>query len=420
MGELKVDGTCRVVADGRTYEVFGALGFETVTPVPRKRTRGKLLAIASDILNPSADRVQPTCDVAGTCGGCSLMHVSGRAQLKLKEDWLRRELAHEQVEMLQPLEGPVRAYRAKARLGVRYVAAKERVLVGFREKLSGFVTDTVRCDVLAPPLGDLVTPLAEMIGKLGNPRCIPQVEVTALEGQAVLVFRHLEPFDAADEERLLAFAKTWGVHVYLQPAGPDTMSMLKGQPEVKLSYQLPRFGVTLNVSPGDFVQVNTGLNREMVGLAIDLLDCAPDDRVADLFCGIGNFGLAAATVVQRVAGFDSTASAIGRANDNAQMNGIGNARFEVRDLMAEDLSTTLVLDANKVILDPPRSGALAVSKLLVSSNVERVVYVSCNPVTLARDVNTLIAGGFELVKAGIMDMFPHTTHVESIALLTRR
>lgn len=445
VGDLGADGTCSARVDGREFVVFGALPGERVDIQPRRKNRGRVHGIATAVTRHSADRVEPTCAVASQCGGCSLMHMRIERQHSLKQDWLRAELADVQPEVwLPPLTGPTRAYRAKARLGVRFVEKRGEVLVGFREKLSGFVTDTTRCDVLASPAGELIGPLRTLISALAEPRSVPQIEVTALEGHLVLVFRHLVALSASDLTLLAEFAARHDADIWLQPGGPDTVSPLPGSEPRQLSYTLPGSGLTgsdltgsdltgsrltgsrltgsdltMNVAPGDFVQVNTGLNRAMVAQVIELLEPGLSDSVLDLFCGVGNFGLAVARRAGSVLGCDVTPGGIERANANARSNGVSNASFEVRDLMADDLQETWQIAAGKVILDPPRSGAKSVVPLLVRSKVERVVYVSCNPVTLARDVRELVAGGFRLTRAGIMDMFPHTAHVESVAVLER-
>ncbi|MBS04484.1 MAG: 23S rRNA (uracil(1939)-C(5))-methyltransferase [Gammaproteobacteria bacterium] len=414
------DGSCSAEVDGRAFVVLGTLPGERVDIQPRRRSRGKVMGIAVNVTEAADDRVEPTCEVAGVCGGCSLMHMRHEAQLELKSGWLREELGDVQPDhWLPPLTGPVRAYRAKARLGARYVEKRGEVLVGFREKFSGFVTDTRRCDVLAAPVGELVGPLRDLLGALDNPRCIPQIEVAALGDRAALVVRHLEALGDPDLERLESFAVQHALDVYLQAGGPDTVRPLPEHEFRTLTYALPEFDVSIEVTPGDFVQVNTALNRSMVSQVMALLDPGPADSVADLFCGVGNFGLAAARRAGSVIGSDLVASGIDRARANAVRNALSNVQFEVRDLMADGLHESWQISANKVILDPPRSGAAAVVPALVSSKVERVVYVSCNPVTLARDTAKLVAGGFRLVSAGIMDMFPHTTHVESVALLER-
>ena len=420
VGDLGVDGTCRASVEGREFVVFGALPGEQVDIQPRRKNRGRVHGIATAVTHHSADRVEPPCAVANQCGGCSLMHMRNERQLELKETWLRSELADVQPEAwLPPLTGPTRAYRAKARLGVRFVEKRGEVLVGFREKLSGFVTDTTRCDVLAAPAGELIGPLRDLIGALSEPRSVPQIEVTALGGHLVLVIRHMEALSDADHTLVAAFADTHDADVWLQPGGPATVAPMPGREPRQLSYVLPEADLTVNVAPGDFVQVNTGLNRAMVTLVTELLEPGPTDNVLDLFCGVGNFGLALARRAGSVLGCDVTPGGIERANANARSNGLSNASFEVRDLMADDLHETWQIAASKVILDPPRSGAKSVVPLVVRSEVERVVYVSCNPVTLARDTKALVEGGFRLTRAGIMDMFPHTTHVESVALLER-
>ena len=323
-------------------------------------------------------------------------------------------------EWLDPLSENVFNYRSKARLGVKFVDKKDRVLVGFREKMKPYIADIDTCQVLREPVATLMGPLAELIGKLSNPRSLPQIEVAIGDADTALIFRHLEPLNECELELFRVFGRQRGVEVYLQPGNLDSVYQLFPENgNERLYYRLPDYDLTFSFHPMDFTQVNPEVNRKMVRLALSLLETSDADHVLDAFCGIGNFSLAIARAVKTVMGFEGTKSSVERARENALRNNIGNVQFEVVDLFSEQNQLPGIDVFNKVLLDPPRSGALELSKKLASSHVERVVYISCNPKTLARDASLLIESGYKLRKLGIIDMFPHTTHVESIALFTR-
>lgn len=415
------DNGCGYTEDNK-LAVYGSLPGETVLASPITFKRKVLYCRASEIENPSTDRRQPMCSVAGSCGGCSFQHLSHSRQIENKAAILAQALLPlEPSQWLSPLLDTTSHYRSKARLGVRYVPKKERVLVGFREKMKPYITDTNDCPIMVDPIASLNQPLAEMISGLSQPDKIPQIEVSCGDDAAALIFRHLEPFEAADLVRLGAFGRQFGVNIFLQPAGVDSVHLLNagaGQPE--LTYALPDHDLSYQFSPTDFTQVNLGMNRLMVNQALDLLALDSDDRVLDAFCGIGNFSLAIARQAALVSGVEQSAGSIERARSNATLNGIDNVEFSVADLHAEEPEINDLQRFNKVLLDPPRSGAENLVKRLAGAGVERIVYVSCNPDTLARDVKILIEQGYLLSSAGIIDMFPHTTHVESVALLVRQ
>lgn len=407
-------------ADGR-HGVFGSLPGETVMSRPITRRRKRLFSRAEVIDIPAENRVEPRCSAAGYCGGCSLQHMSCESQLNFKQERLRREFALTMPEeWLTPLSENVFNYRSKARLGVKFVDKKDRVLVGFREKMKPYIADIDTCHVLREPVATLMGPLAELIGKLNNPRTVPQIEVAIGDTETALIFRHLEPLVECELESFRLFGRQRGVQVYLQPGNLDSVYQL--YPEngnERLHYCLPEYDLSFSFHPLDFTQVNPEVNRKMVRLALALLETSTADRVLDAFCGIGNFSLAIALSVKTVLGLESLPSSVERAKENALRNNICNVQFEIADLFADQIHLPGFDKFNKVLVDPPRSGALELCKKLASSRVERVVYVSCNPKTLARDASLLVEKGFRLRKLGIIDMFPHTTHVESIALFTR-
>ena len=415
-------GLCRV--EGKTVFVDGALPGETVlfryTATRARFDEGTVV----EVTRPSPDRVEPRCPHFGVCGGCRLQHLSPAAQVELKQqsllDALRRIGEVQPAELFPPLLNPSPwGYRRKARLGVKYVAKKRRVLVGFRERGSSFVADLEVCRVLHPRVGELLPALGELIGGLSIRSRLPQVEVAMDDERLVLVFRILEPAVEADLRRLRAFGERHGLHVYLQPQGPETVAPLS-EP-VDLFYELPELGLRLDFLPGDFTQVNTGINRQMVSRALELLAPGGEEGVLDLFCGIGNFTLALARRAGQVTGVEGDAGLVQRARANARRNRLDNVELHVADLYGPlDNQPWLRQHFDKVLLDPPRSGAREVLEHLPRMGAARVVYVSCHPGTLARDAGELVhRHGYRLSGAGVMDMFPHTAHVESIAVFDR-
>jgi 23S rRNA (uracil1939-C5)-methyltransferase len=415
-------GVARV--DGKTVFVDGALAGERVR-LRYTRSRGSFdEGRVVEVLEASPDRVPARCPHFGVCGGCSLQHMGPEAQIRMKEavlaDVLRRIGRVAPEHWLPPLAAARWGYRCKARLGVRHVEKKGRTLVGFRERGSSFVADLSRCEVLHPDVGERIAALAELLEGLSLRDRIPQIEVAKGDGPGVLVFRVLEPPSDADLARLLAFAERYGLRIYLQAGGPESIRPLPGQ-ALDLHYRLPAFGVKIHFGPTDFTQVNPGLNRAMVDRAVALLDPQPGDRVLDLFCGLGNFSLPLARRAGQVVGVEGNTGLVERAGRNAERNGIRNARFYAADLYGE-LGPAAWLDEHfdKALLDPPRSGALQVLDRLPAMGVRRLVYVSCFPATLARDADRLVSGlGYRLVSAGVMDMFPHTAHLETMALFER-
>ena len=417
-------GVARV--DGKAVFIDGALPGERVRLRVTKRRKSYDLGRAEEILERSPERVEPRCRYFGVCGGCSMQHLRAESQLPAKERVLRDNLQRigkvEPETWLAPLTGPHWGYRRKARLGVRVVEKKGGVIVGFRERNSSFITPLTSCEVLDPRVSALLPALRELIAGLSSPDRIPQIEVAVGDEAVALVFRHLVPLTDADDGRLAEFARAHGVQVLLQPGRPDALvAVWPAQPE-PLHYALPEFDVALEFAPADFVQVNAELNRAMVRQALALLDPQPGDRVLDLFCGLGNFTLPLARRSGRVLGIEADAALVSKARHNAERNGITNAEFRQADLYGADAPDPWGEQAyEKWLLDPPRTGAIEVVKRLpVSGGPRRIVYVSCNPATLARDSELLVhAKGYRLRAAGVMDMFPQTSHVEAMALFER-
>lgn len=418
---LSHDGRGVAHLDGKAVFIDGALPGEVVSFEYRASRRrfdeGRVTAVAQ----ASPDRVQPGCPHFGLCGGCSLQHMEPAAQIRAKQQTLLDNLKHigkvVPQDVLPALTGPVWGYRTKGRLGVKDVIKKGRVLVGFREKYSPYVADLAACEVLHPSIGKRIEELAQLIGQLEGRARIPQIEVAVAGSITALVFRHLDPLSQGDLGRLKQYAMERQLHVYLQPAGPDSVQPLWPEQSV-LSYQLPAESIEIRFEPTDFTQINTTINEQMVARVLDLLALDRNDTVLDLFCGLGNFTLPMARHAGAVIGVEGDAGLVGRARDNAALNGLENTTFHSANLADKNVAAAWADTAcNKVLLDPPRSGAAEVLDVLAKMRPQRIVYVSCHPGSLARDAGTLVhEKGYRLLSAGVMDMFPHTAHVESIAL----
>ncbi len=422
---LNHDGRGVTHIEGKAVFVHGALPGEAVRFTYTRKSRRFDEGQVVEVVSASPERVEPACPHFGVCGGCSLQHQEARAQLRHKEQVLIDAL--ERIGKVQPAERlPPLAledhwgYRRKARIGVKYVARKGKVLVGFRERGSSFIADLEGCRVLHPKVGELITPLSELIGGLSIRDRVPQIEMAMGDECCVLIFRLLEPPSEDDLGRLSGFGERHDIHVYLQEGGPDTVRPLSGA-AADLTYALPEFGVEFHFLPTDFTQVNSGINRLMVQRAVEMLAPEPSDRVLELFCGLGNFTLPLAQCAAEVVAVEGDAGLIARARENARRNGIENATFHVANLF-EPLTHQpwLRQTFDKALLDPPRTGAIEVLEHLPRLGVRQILYVSCYPGTLARDAGELVnRHGYRLRAAGVMDMFPHTAHVESIALFER-
>ncbi|PCJ24560.1 MAG: 23S rRNA (uracil(1939)-C(5))-methyltransferase RlmD [SAR86 cluster bacterium] len=420
--------------DGKVAFVDGALEKENVT-ASYVRSRGKFdeLKVIS-IQNPSELRVTPPCKFAGLCGGCSLQHMESVAQIDLKQSVLLEQLKHAaninitDIELLPKLQDLQVNYRRKARLAVRMVNKKGGALVGFREKYSSFITDMDSCEVLVAEVAQLIAPLRLLITGMHGNHSIPQIEVAVGERAAqeqgkdsnlrvALVIRHLLPLIALDLDMLGSFAEQHDIDLYLQPSGIDSVHKIFPRDSVeRLQYFLPEFGLTLNFHPMDFTQINAGINRKIVSKALSLLELNKDDIVLDLFCGLGNFTLATATRCKQVVGIEGSDEMVRRGAENAELNNIENAEFFAADLTQPFTDKAWAkLEYSKILLDPPRSGAIEIIQQVAQLGAKKIVYISCNPSTLARDTAELIKAGYKLKSAGVMDMFPHTTHVESMA-----
>ena len=420
------DGRGIASGEGKKVFVAGALPGEKVRFVRRKRRRNFDEAELLEVLEASPERVLARCAVYGRCGGCSLQHMSIDAQRDIKaqslKDNLERIARLTPDEWLAPLTGDEWHYRRRARLAVKDVAAKGRTLVGFRERHAPFVADMRRCEVLQQPVDALIEPLSEMVGALSIRGRVPQIEVAVADNAVALVLRILDPLGDGDERVLREFAGRHDVWIYLQPGGLDSIFRLVPEGAGELSYGLPEFEISMAFEPADFVQINAGINERMVSLALELLEVESSHRVLDLFSGIGNFSLPLARRAGSVLGIEGEASLVARARDNARRNGVDNAEFLSTDLAAVDGSESWLEDScDRLLLDPARSGAEAVVRRMPVLGPERIVYVSCHPGTLARDAGILVhEAGYRLLAAGIVDMFPHTAHVESVAVFSKQ
>jgi len=406
--------------EGKVLFVEGALPREQVSAqVVNKKSKYEFLK-ATSIINESSGRRTPRCPHFGVCGGCMTQHADARTQMAAKQRALEENLArigkvHPET-MLPIVYGEEWGYRRRARWSVRHVPSKGGALVGFRERRSTHVADTRECHVLPPHISALILPLRELVGRLSTPDRIPQIEIAVGDNAAILVFRHLLPLSDQDFSLLRKFSESHGIHIWLQPGGPDSAKAFHPAMS-ELYYDLPEFAVRIAFGPTDFTQVNHAVNRILVSRAVRLLDPQPGERVGDLFCGLGNFSLPLARMGAQVIGLEGSRPLIELARRNAAANGLV-AQFEVLDLFKQDLGAFGRFD--KLLIDPPREGAIELVKSLVADWPRRIVYVSCDTATLSRDAGVLVhTKGFRLAAAGVVNMFPHTAHVESVALLER-
>ena len=422
---LSHDGRGVARIEGKVFFIEDALPGELVRFRKGRRKRSYETGRTVEVLRPSPDRVEPPCGYFGTCGGCSLQHYAHKAQIVSKQEQLRANLQKfsraQPEEWLDSLSGAPGNYRRKARLGIRLVPKKGGILIGFRERGKSYITSLQQCHVLDSTISNLLPDLHDLVGALSCPDRIPQIEVAAGDDVVSLVFRHLVELTGQDIEDLIRFTAEHGVQVYLQPEGLDSIRPLSPVSPVPLHYSLPDHDVRIEFEPTDFVQVNAGLNNMLVELTVHCLDPQGSESILDLFCGLGNFTLPIARRASTVLGVEGDRSLVDRARNNADRNELHNVRFSVADLYAEAPAGAWSQSKyDKVLLDPPRTGAAEVVKSLDILAPSRVVYISCNPATLARDAEYMIHNqGFTLSKAGIIDMFPHTNHVESIAVFDR-
>lgn len=423
---LDNDGRGVAHVDGKVVFVEGALAGELVEYSSYRRKPSYELAQTTAILTPSSQRVAPKCPHFGVCGGCSMQHLGPAAQTAAKQRVLEDALWHlarlRPDVLYPPIQGEHWGYRHRARLSVRLVPRKGGVLVGFHERRSSYVAVMDSCAVLPKKVSALLPAMRDLVESLSIPDRLPQIEVAVGDDQVVLVLRILEPLTSADELALRSFADRHGVVLYLQTGGPDTAALFHPMDAAPLAYSLPDFGVQLAFRPTEFTQVNHGVNRMLVRRAMRLLDPQPGERIADMFCGLGNFTLPIAASGATVVGVEGSKALVDRARQNAERNGLeGRCEFGVANLFETTPEALAALGRfDKMLIDPPREGAAELVKSLPGESSERIVYVSCNPATLARDAAILVhERGYKMRGAGIACMFPNTSHVESIALFER-
>ena len=422
---LTLDGLGVARIDGKAVFIEGALPGEVVefryTSYKQKHDEGRV----ENVLQASPERVEPKCAHFGVCGACSWQHIDLDAQIQHKQAAMLNNLKHigkvEPESVFTPLRADGWAYRRKARLGVRWVRQKGKALVGFREKDGRFLADLSRCEILHESVGAHLTDLQDLVSSLEARETIPQIEIAVGDNATALVVRHMNPLSESDQAKLLAFAQAGNYQLYLQPKGPDTLHCIyPSQPE--LHYAHPQFNTKVGFTPLDFFQVNQALNQKMVARALELLEPQAEETVLDLFCGLGNFTLPLARSAKQVIGVEGDYAMVERAKAAAVANDIHNTDYYACNLMADDVGREpwLKRQYDKILLDPPRAGAKEVIPHLAKLKAKRIVYVSCDPATLARDAGELVnTYGYRLLGAGVMDMFPHTSHVESIAVFVR-
>ncbi|MGC3980775.1 MAG: 23S rRNA (uracil(1939)-C(5))-methyltransferase RlmD [Steroidobacteraceae bacterium] len=411
--------------DGRAVFIDGALPGETVEVQLLQKRKGVQEAKLLQVIKPSADRVDPKCQHYAMCGGCAEQHLSSERQLALKQGQLLDNMARiakvDVPVILPPLQADVWNYRRRARLGARWVPQKGRTLVGFRERNSNKLANINRCEILREPLSSLIEPLSLLIGGMSVRDKVPQVEAAVADNITALVIRILQDLTEADLQALHTFRQQHGVQIYLQREGYDSITPLHPESVQALSYGLPQFKLEFEFLPNDFIQVNGALNQQMVTLALQLLEVNDQDEVLDLFCGLGNFSLPLARHAKQVLGIEGEASLVERARQNARRNGLTNVEFMTANLFEEHKDSPFAKRKfNKVLLDPPRAGAREILPVIAKCGAQRIVYISCHPGSLARDTGILVHElGYTLKSAGVLDMFPHTAHVESVAVFER-
>ena len=424
INDLSHDGRGVARRDGKAVFVAGALSGERVRANIIDRHRQYDEATTLEVMQGSPDRVAPACAHFGVCGGCVLQHLDPVAQIAAKQKTLLDNLGRignvQPLSVLPPLSGNPWGYRRRGRLSVRHVEKKGRTLVGFRETNGKYVADIERCHVLDPKVGERIQSIGALVSSMDARASLPQIEIAVADDNIAFVFRHLEALSEGDRQKLIAFGKHEQVSILLQPGNNDSVHALWPE-QIDLSFRLPAYDVTLDFRPLDFIQVNAAMNERMLERALGLLDIQPDDDVLDLFCGLGNFTLPIARSARSVVGVEGEHGLVERARHNAARNGIGNAEFFVADLSVDQRHAEWATRRySKMLIDPARAGADKLIEWLPSKHLKRIVYVSCHPGSLARDAGLLVRDHrYKLVSAGVMDMFPHTAHVESIAVFER-
>ena len=415
--------------DGKVVFVDYALPGERVKFVPVMNRKSYLFGSTIEVLEPSEHRIEPKCAVFGECGGCVLQHLDEKIQIQYKQQHLLenfKKIGNVQAqELLPPMTGPHWGYRRRARLGAKFVPKKGGMIVGFRERNTSYIQPTDKCEVLYPEVSEMFPDLRETLEKTSCNDKIPQVEISVADNAIVMIVRHLEAFIQSDLDLLTEFAKRNKVQMFLQPGNLKSVHPLYPEKPDTLFYEFKEFDIRIEFLPTDFIQVNGGINDQLVSKAIELLDIQPDDKVLDLFCGVGNFTLPLARKSNYVIGVEGDQALVNRAIHNKQLNKLDNVDFHFGDLFKEDMTSSshgdwLEQKFDKILLDPPRSGAAEMIKRVPEFGASKVVYVSCGPATLARDAGVMVnEHGYKLTHVGVIDMFPHTAHVESIAVFEK-
>ncbi len=415
-------------ADGKTTFVSGALPTEKVNFRLTKKHSRYNEGEAVEITEPALSRVTPDCAHFGVCGGCSLQHMTMASQIELKQTILLEQLKHFGHVIPETILPPIAAnewgYRRKARLGVRYVVKKEKLHIGFREKSSSLLTDIEACLILDPRIGKRLSELHHVVNDLTQREQIPQIEIAAADNTVALVFRHMTNLPAEDITKLIEFGKKYQFDIYLQPNAPQPIQKIWPNDGIDfLTYALPEYQLEMKFHPLDFTQINAEINPLMIKKALELLDPQPTDKILDLFCGLGNFTLPIARYAEHTVGIEGSEEMVIRAGENAKHNGINNAEFFAANLanIPEVRPAWMKKQYDKILLDPARTGAKEIIDIFPRFSAKRIVYVSCNPATLARDAGELVnKQGWKLKAAGVINMFPHTSHVEAIALFEKK
>jgi len=424
---LSHDGRGIASINGKTCFISGALPEEEVNFIYTKKHRNYDEGKVTEILKEALSRVEPECPHFAICGGCSLQHLKHAEQITFKENVLKEQMLHfgniEIKTTLPPILGPIYGYRSRARLSVKYLNKKNTVLVGFHEKNGSYVANINSCKILSTSVGEKILQLRELIATLSILQHIPQIEVVALDNSTALTFRHLQPLSQLDITMLKEFGRDNNFQIYLQPAGNESVHSVfapSNNENAFLSYKLVDHNIEILFKPNDFTQINQAVNQQMVARALELLNPEASDLILDLFCGLGNFTLPFAKKCAKIIGIEGNHIMVESAMQNAKHNAINNAEFHTADLTKELLSHNWSIQKfDKILLDPPRTGALELCKQILKFNVKAICYVSCNPATLARDAKELLNQGYRLDKIGIIDMFPHTSHMETIASFSK-
>lgn len=415
--------------DGKVVFVDFALPGERVKFVPVMNRKSYLFGTTIEVLEPSEFRIEPKCPVFGQCGGCVLQHLESDKQIQYKQQALLenfKKIGNVQPEaLLEPMVGKHWGYRRRARLGAKFVPKKGGMIVGFRERNTSYIQPTEQCEVLYPEVSALLPDLRATLERVSCNDKLPQVEISVADNATVMILRHLETLLQEDLAILTEFAKRHAVQLFLQPGNLKSVHPLYPENPEPLFYEFPKFDIRIEFLPTDFIQVNGSINEQLVVRAVDLLELKDSDRVLDLFCGVGNFTLPLARRAAHVVGVEGDQALVERAHHNRKLNGLTNVDFHYGDLFKEDMSSAshgdwLDQSFDKILLDPPRSGAAEMIKRIPHFSPSKVVYVSCGPATLARDAGVMVnEHGYRMTQAGVIDMFPHTAHVESIAVFEK-